>query len=107
VPRTPKRIAGPAVLPATATTRYTVPASTKTILRHIHVNNPSQNSAGTIGVSIGADAAATRIFDNYPIPANSVLDHFCYYVLEAAEVIQDNGSTFFTVTYDGEEYTPG
>jgi hypothetical protein len=91
--RIPKRLAGPAQVSNAAATKYTVPAATKTIVRHIHVENPSA-SAATFTLSIGADAAGTRIFDAFAIPAAatgvtaSILDHFCYYVLETGEIIQ-------------------
>src|SRR5262245_3992215 len=87
MPRIAKRLAGPAQVSNAAATKYTVPATTKTIVRHVHVSNPT-GGAVTFTMSIGADAAATRLFDAYSIAAGSVLDHFCYYVLEAAEIIQ-------------------
>src|SRR6266436_1021075 len=91
--RTAKRLAGPAQVSNAAATKYTVPAVTKTVVRHIHVQNPS-GSAATFTLSIGSDAAGTRVIDAFSIPAAaagvtaSVVDWFVYYVLEAAEVIQ-------------------
>src|SRR6266850_4598306 len=101
--RTPKRLAGPAQVSNAAATKYTVPASTKTVVRHIHVSNTTA-AAVTLTMSIGADAAGTRIFDAYTIAAGAVLDHFCYYVLEAAEVIQALAGTnnILTLTIDGD-----
>jgi hypothetical protein len=106
--RTPKRLAGPAQVANTTATKYTVPATTKTIVRHIHVQNPSA-SAVTFTLSIGADAAAVRLFDAYSIAAGALLDHFCYYVLEAAEIIAANAGTnnILTLTIGGDEYTLG
>jgi hypothetical protein len=106
--RTPKRLAGPALVSNAAATKYTVPAVTKTIIRHIHVSNPS-GSAATFTLSIGADAAGTRIFDAYSIAAGSVLDHFCYYVADVAEVIQAFSGTnnVLNLTIDGDEITLG
>jgi hypothetical protein len=112
--RTPKRLAGPAQVSNGAATKYTVPAGTKTILRHIHVQNPS-GSAATFTLSIGADAAATRLLDAFSIPAaaagvtGSVVDFFCYYVLEAAEIIQAFSGTnnVLTLTLNGDELTLG
>jgi hypothetical protein len=108
MPRTPKRLHGPALVTNAAATKYTVPAVTKTIVRHIHCQNPSA-SAVTFTLSIGADAAAVRIFDAFPIAAGQVLDHMCYYVLEAAELIQALAGTtnILTLTIDGDEYTLG
>lgn len=108
MPRTAKRLHGPAQVTNAAATKYTVPAVTKTIVRHIHVQNPS-GSAVTFTLSIGADAAATRVFDAFSIAAGQVLDHFCYYVIEAAELIQALAGTtnILTLTIDGDEYTLG
>jgi hypothetical protein len=112
--RTPKRLHGPAAVSNSATTKYTVPALTKTVLRHIHVQNPS-GSPVTFTLSIGSDAAGTRIVDAFSIPAaaagitGNVIDWFCYYVLEAAEIIQALAGTnnILVLTLDGDELTLG
>jgi hypothetical protein len=106
--RTPKRLAGPATVSNSAATKYTVPSTTKTIVRHIHVYNPS-GSAVTFTLSIGSDAAGTRVFDAFSILAGTSLDHYCYYVLEAAEIIQAlaGTTTVLVLTIDGDEYTLG
>lgn len=103
-----KRLAGPAQVSNSAATKYTVPASTVTIVNHIHVQNPSV-SAVTFTMSIGADAAGTRIYDAYSIAAGAVLDTFCRYVLTAAEVIQALAGTtnVLVLTIDGQELTAG
>ena len=108
MPRIATRLAGPAQVSNAAATKYTVPALTKTIVRHIHVQNPS-GSAATFTLSIGADAAGTRLFDAYSIPANSILDHFCYYVLATTEIIQALSGTnnVLTLTIDGDESVLG
>lgn len=112
--RIAKRLHGPAQVSNIAATKYTVPAGTKTVVRHIHVQNPS-GSAVTFTLSIGTDAAATRIFDAFSVPANTdaatkgVIDHFGYYVLEAAEIIQALAGTtnILTLTIDGDEIVLG
>jgi len=103
-----KRLAGPGQLTNAAATKYTCPAGTLTLVRHIHVSNPSGGSIN-FTMSIGADAAGTRIYDAYPIAANGVLDVWCFYVLTAAEVLQAFGATtlVLNLTVDGEEYTLG
>jgi len=102
--RIAKRMAGPAQVSNAAATKYTVGSNRRGILRHIHVQNPS-GSAVTFTMSIGADAAATRIYDAFSIPANSILDAMCYYVLEAAEIIQALAGTnnVLVLTIDGDE----
>lgn len=106
--KTPKRLAGPAQVSNAAATKYTVPAGTKTILRHIRVQNPS-GGAVTFTMSIGADAAATRIYDGYSLAAGAVLDIWVYFVLEAAEIVQALSGTnnVLTLTLDGDELTLG
>jgi len=102
--RIAKRMAGPAQVSNAAATKYTVAAGRRGILRHVHIQNPSA-SVVTFTMSIGADAAATRLFDAYSIGANAILDHFCYYVLEAAEIIQALAGTnnILVLTIDGDE----
>jgi len=102
--RIAKRMAGPAQVSNAAATKYTVGANRRGIIRHIHIQNPS-GSAVTFTASIGADAAGTRIFDAFSIGANAVLDHFCYYVLEATEIFQAFAGTnnILTLTIDGDE----
>lgn len=106
--RIPTRFHGPAQVSNVAATAYTVAASEKIIVRHIHISNPSA-SAVTFTLSIGADAAAVRLFDAYSIPANSLLDHFCYYILDAAEVIQKLAGTnnVLVLTIDGDRIVLG
>ncbi len=106
--RTWKRLAGPALITNSVVTKYTCPALTKTLIRHIHVQNPS-GSPVTLTISIGADAAGTRIFDAYSIAAGAVLDHFGIYVVDAAEIVQAVAGTtnILTMTIDGEELTLG
>lgn len=100
----PVRMAGPAQLSNAAATKYTVPANRNGIVRHTHVSNPSANQV-LFTMSIGADAAGTRIFDSFVIQPNSVLDHFGLYVLAAGQIIQAFAGTnnVLTLTIDGEE----
>jgi hypothetical protein len=112
--RTPKRLAGPAQIATGPATIYTVPALTKTIIRSIHVQNPS-GSPVTLTLSIGASAAATRLLDAYSIPAaaagvtGSVLDYFTYYIMDVAEILQAAAGTnnVLVITVDGDELTLG
>lgn len=84
--RTAKRLFGPAQLTNIAGTKYTVPALTKTLVHHVHFFNPG--AAATVTMSIGADAAGTRLLDALSIPAASPYDWFPYEVIDAAEIIQ-------------------
>lgn len=108
------RFYGPAQVSNAAATKYTVSASEKIVLRHIHVQNPS-GAAVTFTMSIGADAAGTRILDAFSIPAAaagvtaSVVDFFCYYVLDAGEIIQAFAGTnnILTLTLSGDRIVLG
>lgn len=108
MPRIAHRFHGPAALSNAATTKFTVSANEKAVIRHIHVEN---TSAGAVNftLSIGTDAAGTRLFDAYPIAASTVLDHFCFYVLEEAEFMQAFGSVNnqLVLTIDGERSVLG
>jgi hypothetical protein len=101
-------MSGPALLTNAAVTKYTVPAGTVAIIQHIHVENPT-GTAATFTMSIGTDAAGTRIYDVYSIGAGQVLDTFCKYVLQPAEIVQALSGTnnVMTLTLDGQELTAG
>lgn len=112
--RTPKRLYGPAQVATGPTTVYTVPALTKTVIRQIHVNNPSASPV-TLTISVGADGAATRFLDTYSIPAkaagvtDSVRDIFVYLVMDAAEILTLSAGTnnILVIIVTGDEITLG
>lgn len=106
MPKINKRLYGPAQLPNTTGTRYTVPGSTRAVVRHIHVSNPTGGSVD-VTLSIGTDGAATRLWDGYPIGADASVDFWGPYTLEAAEIIAAHASaaTSLVMVIDGEEIT--
>lgn len=114
MPRTPKRLWGPAQVATGPATVYTAPAGTKTRIRFIWVNNPSASPV-TLTLSVGADAAGTRLYDTYSIPAkaagvtDSARPLFVDIILEAAEILQmAAGTNNILVTMGtGEENTLG
>lgn len=114
MPRTPTRLVGPVAIATGPATIYTVPAASKTIIRNIHLQNPS-GSAVTVTLAIGTDAAGKRIFDAFSVPAAAagvtanVIDHWCYYVLETTEILQAAAGTnnIVVITVDGDVYTLG
>jgi hypothetical protein len=105
---TRKRLFGPAQLTNSTATKYTTPAGTKTVVKHIRVANPT-GGAVTFTLGIGADAAGTRLYDAVSIPAGGSIEAFCMYVLEAAEIIAAHASaaTSLVLTIDGVENTLG
>lgn len=112
--RTPKRLVGPAAVASGPATIYTTPAATKTIVKHIHVQNPS-GSIVTFTLAVGTDAAGKRLYDAFSIPAQAagvtanVIDIWVYIVLEATEIIQAAAGTnnILVITIDGDELTLG
>lgn len=102
--RIPKRLAGPSQLASSAGTLYTVASSRRGIIRHIHLSNPTAGAL-TVTLSIGTDGASKRILDAYSIAAGATYDHYCYYVLEAAELIQGfaSSATSVVVIINGDE----
>lgn len=108
MPRIANRFHGPAQVSGAAATKFTVAANEKAIIDHIHVQNPS-GATVNFTASIGADAAGTRIFDAFPIGANQVLDHWCKYVLEEAEIFQAFAGTanVLVLTIDGDRSVLG
>lgn len=89
--RTPVRFAGPAQLTTSAATQYTVPEGFSAILRAMRYSNPTDVDVG-VTVSIGADAAGTRIVDQFTVTANAIVLHWCYEVLVEDEIIQAKAS---------------
>lgn len=106
MPRTPTRFAGPALVSNAAATKYTVPGSTTALVRSIHVSNPTASPVD-FTLSIGTDAAGTRIYDGRAIPADSAVTFWCYHALVAAEIIQAFAGTnnVITLTIDGDAIT--
>lgn len=103
------RLTGPALLTNSAATKYTVAAGQAIVVRHYHVSNPGGGSAATLFVSIGSDAAGTRIQDAYNVAAGSSLDFWCYYPMVAAEILQAYSGTnnVLTFTASGDLITLG
>lgn len=99
----PSRLVGPTPVDLTVETVYTVPANRRTTIRHIWVQNPG--AAATFTLSIGADAAATRIYDGVSIPEDVPRSDHVYFVLEAGEILQASSSADdqMVLTIDGTE----
>jgi len=103
---TAKRLSGPAALGTTAATVYTVPASTTTILRNVHVSNESAATAW-FTISIGTDAAGKRLWYQQDLAPKTSFDWSGFIVLAAAEVVQALAQTAsaITLTTSGVEVT--
>jgi len=99
-----KRLYGPAQPGTSPATIYTVPVARTAQLQSITVCNTTAIDA-TITISIGSDAAATRIVSGLVIPANGFLIIAAGYVLTADEVLQASQGTAsaLTLTINGTE----
>ena len=67
---TPKNLIGPAAALTSAATAYVSPAATNGIIRTISAN--AQTTAITLTISLGADAAGTRIITGQALTQNVV-----------------------------------
>lgn len=107
MPKIPKRLYGPAQLPGTTGTRYTVPASTRAVIRKIWIHNPEGGSSRTYTFGIGADAAATRLRDAKTIAVGETHEIYGPFTMEAAEIFVAHASaaTALVMVVDGEEHT--
>jgi hypothetical protein len=91
-----KRLVGPKQLANSATTEYTVPSATTTVIRMIHLSNPTAADK-TVTISIGADAAGTRILDAYTVPAGTVFGYPCNFTMATTEILQMSASAATSV----------
>jgi hypothetical protein len=105
---TNKRLFGPAQLTNVAATKYTPPALTRTLVRHVRVSNPSALPVN-FTMSVGADGVATRLYDAFSIAAGAVHDWYPFLMLETADFLQAFGSTTLVLVIEigGTEYTAG
>ena len=102
----PKRLYGPAQLTTSAATLYTAPNGGSAIIKHLRASNPTGSDV-TFTMSIGADAASTRVYSGVVIPANGSLERFVYYVLNQNEIVQGLAGTgsALVLILDGTETT--
>lgn len=101
---TAKRLSGPTLLTTSAVTKYTVPASTTTILRSIHVANET-GVDHALTLSIGAAAAGAYLFKAQPVLANDSFDWTGFIPMAAAETLQAlaDANSALTLTISGVE----
>jgi hypothetical protein len=85
----PVRLFGPQLADLTAETVFTVPTGRKVLLESFTMQNTTAGAATTIRLTIGADAATTRIIE-YSVPAGPVNVIIVYprVVLNSAETVQ-------------------
>jgi len=105
---TPKALIGPAASLTTTVTGYTSPAATNGIIRTI---SACANAGGhSLTVSLGADAAATRIIAAQPLTANQVYVQNGWWVTaqntsHAIDASSDTASANVVIgSIDGYEY---
>ena len=98
-----KRLYGTAQPTTTAATVYDPPAA-GCVLKQVYIQNATGTSA-TMTISIGTDAAATRIMDAQSVPANGFLIIDVWIPLVDADIIQAKQGTTgaCTLTLSGVE----
>lgn len=101
-----KRMVGPKQLANSATTEYTVPGATTAVIRLIHLSNPTVSDV-TFTASIGADAAGTRFFGAFVVPAGTVFGYPCHITMATTEILQLSAGTATALVciVDGIEVT--
>ncbi len=102
-----KRLFGPAQLTNAAATKYTAPGSGGSAqIKRMRVSNPT-GGAVTFTLSIGADAAGTRLYDAVSVPAGSGLDIYGPFNLAASEIVQSlaGSNSALVLEIDGTETT--
>jgi hypothetical protein len=106
--RTYSRLYGPALLSNSAATVLTAATGMDTMLRHIHVKNTS-GSAATFTLSIGTDAAGTRLFDALTVPARKSFEWYGETSLDEGEIVQAYSGTnnVLNLTINGVTKTVG
>lgn len=102
-----KRFFGPALLTNVAADLYTVPTGKRSRVLNIHASNPTASPVD-LTLSIGTDAAATRVYDDFRVPADSIESNYDPYDMAAGEKIQGladtNGVMNLTITgYEEDE----
>jgi hypothetical protein len=105
--RARKRFYGPALLGTGAADLYTVPAGTRTVIQHIHAFNAA-GSPVNFTLSIGTDAASTRLWDAYPVESKGIVRRYRKLTLQAGEKIQGFASagTSIVLVINGYEEGP-
>jgi len=93
-----KRLVGPTQLSGSTATLYTVPGGTKAILRHIRMINTSNATVNSIKLSIGADAAGTRIIPDLSLSKGASYDWSGFMVMDAAELLKGQAGTASAIT---------
>ena len=108
MPGTPRRVFGPALLTNAAATKYTVGTGLSALIRFIHVDN-NDAASHNLTISLGADAAGTRLFQTYAIAALASFDWYPYLPMAAAETIQAfaDASNVLNMTMTGDEWVTG
>ncbi len=80
-----------------ATTLYTVPGSTATVIRHIRVVNPD-SASHTVDLYRNGSADVNRLTETITVQAGSSYEDDVYIPLAAADTIQGKADTSSKVT---------
>lgn len=98
-------------LGSTISTIYTVPASTTSIIKSIHLTNTTTtNKRVTLHIVPNAGSAGddNKIFDEFMVPANGVVEYNSWRVMDTAgDTVQGfaDSATSVTIHLDGADIT--
>lgn len=106
---TPAKL-GQGSIAASLTTRYTVPASTRTLVKDITICNTSATASATVSVYLvpgtGSAGITNILISNISLPPSSVFQWTGVQVMNATDFIQDIASaTGCTINISGGEAT--
>lgn len=98
----PRRFAGPIAGTGAAAVLFQA-AGRPLVVRCLQVCNTT-TSQQTFHLSIGADAAGTRLFDDFAVPADSILNLSDeYFVLDGSDTMEWTAPTSLTISVFGDE----
>lgn len=97
---------GPTLITSAEVTLITVGGSATVVVRNINITN-TDSTARTFKMSIGADAAGTRIFDDISVAPDSTFTWTGFLALNASDTLRAQASTtnVLTATISGVETT--
>ena len=106
--RQPVLIVPPTALGINSAALYTaptyIPAAQRTVIRHVHIQNPA-GSVVNFSMGLNGTVAGSQVFGSYSVSASAVFDHYCQYPLSSGQTLQmwASGASVLVATVAGEE----
>lgn len=108
MPRTATQFLAPMQLAASTATLFTTATGPVAVIRHVHFYNADSVSRN-VTICQGADAAASRVLDVFPIAAKTAYDYYCYWVVPSNTIISGfaSAATIVTCEVSGDSLSAG